>query len=88
LSERGAASGAQAGREPVPALGVRARAQRNAAILAVVLGLVALGGATLGFLMWEAKRSGRGDYTGASQLEPGPAEVPTTLPARPDPESR
>ncbi len=76
MTERGAASKAPGGREPVPVLGVRARTQRNAAILAVVLGLVALGGATLGFLMWEAKRSGRGDYTGATQLEPGPAEEP------------
>lgn len=70
MNEPGATPGAEGGREPVPALGVRARSQRNAAILAVVLGLVALGGATLGFLMWEAKRSGRSDYTGASQLGP------------------
>lgn len=67
-SERGSAPRT----EPGPALGHRARTQRNAAILAVVLGLVALGGATLGFLMWQAKQAGRGDYGGASQLEPPP----------------
>ena len=82
MTERGPVTG----REPVPALGVRARSQRNAAILAVVLGLVALGGATLGFLMWQAKQAGRGDYSGASQMEPD--EVPATLPARPDADPR
>jgi len=55
--------------EPVPDLPVLERRRRNMAIVMVLLGLVSMAGAALGFALMRAHQAGRSDYGGAGELK-------------------